>query len=512
MTANIKTLVDAFVTQINNQDYNIAEDINALQEALDAIAYANIGQASFANGETLSGTKTLTDDSASLQFLNPNSADRDVSLPAVAATNHAFVVMNTNGSNYVLTVKNAGGTVIRIIPAGKTYMFVSDGTQWVVVGFDLYKTISPAQITASQNNYNPTGAYEADIMRLDSDAAYNITGLAGGSAGRMKIIRNIGTYTLTFKNEDASSTAANRFDFGADFALETKKTMLLIYDPTSARWGMIGGGASSSSSSDPIGNKRLSLESGVPVSTTDQTAKTTVYWTDGTTNLSVAVPSTTNRPFDIFYSLSAGTLSTVNWTNDTTRATALAYSLGYLVKSGDIDKLYLGTGRTTGTSGQCEMKMSGGTSAAQKIFLWNYYNRVSFPILVTETTNTWAYTTAAWRQWNASANNQFEFVTGVAEDCVNMTVWGHMYTTSGALIAYFNLGLDRSNAKDSQVNTISTDAAANVTRLGAGVFNGRVSVGYHYLALIEYGRANGVVIGDEGGTNIQSGAFGTFYC
>lgn len=249
MTANIKTLVDAFVTQINNQDYNIAEDINALQEALDAIAYANIGQASFANAETLAGTKTLTDDSPALQFLNPNTADRDVSLAAVAATNHSTVIMNTNGGNYVLTVKNAGGTVIRIVPPGKAFIFVSDGTQWIVVGFDLYKTISPAQITASQNNYNPTGAYEADIMRLDSDAAWDMTGLAGGSAGRIKVIRNIGAFTLTFKNEDASSTAANRFDFGADFALETKKTMLLIYDPTSARWGMIGGGGAATPSS-----------------------------------------------------------------------------------------------------------------------------------------------------------------------------------------------------------------------------------------------------------------------
>jgi len=30
MTANIQTLVDAFTTRTNQQDYNIAEDINNL--------------------------------------------------------------------------------------------------------------------------------------------------------------------------------------------------------------------------------------------------------------------------------------------------------------------------------------------------------------------------------------------------------------------------------------------------------------------------------------------------
>lgn len=245
MAVDIKALVDAYVTQVNAQDYNIAEDINNLQTALDALAYASVNQANFANTETLSAAKTLTDEDPALQFLNPNTADRDVNLSALADTNHIFGIMNTNGGNYLLTVKNAGGTVIRVVPPGKLYFFVSDGNQWVSVGWDLYKTISPTQITSNQNNYNPTGAYEADILRLDLDAARTITGLAGGSAGRIKIIENISSYALTFSNADTNSDAANRFDIGANFVLASKRIAFLIYDPTSSRWRILGDSFSS---------------------------------------------------------------------------------------------------------------------------------------------------------------------------------------------------------------------------------------------------------------------------
>jgi hypothetical protein len=96
--------------------------------------------------------------------------------------------------------------------------------------------ISPAAIAANQNNYAPTGHATASVMRLTASAAYNITGLAGGADGRMLTIMNVGANTITLKNQDAASTAANRFAFGADIALAADKTVGLIYDSTSQRW------------------------------------------------------------------------------------------------------------------------------------------------------------------------------------------------------------------------------------------------------------------------------------
>jgi hypothetical protein len=71
--------------------------------------------------------------------------------------------------------------------------------------------ITPSQITSNQNDYNPTGLSTATVLRLNSDAARAITGLAGGSDGRVVIIFNIGSNMLKLMDENTGSTAANRF-------------------------------------------------------------------------------------------------------------------------------------------------------------------------------------------------------------------------------------------------------------------------------------------------------------
>lgn len=99
--------------------------------------------------------------------------------------------------------------------------------------------ITPAQITASQNDYNPTGLSTASVVRLSTDAARNLTGLAGGSDGRVVALVNIGAFPLVLNNEDAASTAANRFAFGTTYVLGPNRVIVLIYDSTSARWRIL---------------------------------------------------------------------------------------------------------------------------------------------------------------------------------------------------------------------------------------------------------------------------------
>jgi hypothetical protein len=133
MAVNIKTIVDAFLTRVNHQDFNIAEDINNLQAALKELAYATLAQGEFANTQTMSANKTLTNDDSVMQFLNPNTDNRDVILPAVGATNHPFLIVNTNGGSYTLTVKTAGGSEVATLLPGKNSFFVSNGAQWIVL-------------------------------------------------------------------------------------------------------------------------------------------------------------------------------------------------------------------------------------------------------------------------------------------------------------------------------------------------------------------------------------------
>jgi hypothetical protein len=100
--------------------------------------------------------------------------------------------------------------------------------------------ISPAQITASQNDYNPTDLANANILRLDTDGgSYNITGLeaTGVNDGRLITLVNVDSVgILTLTSEDAASSAANRFSFNANKVINIGEAVTLWYDGTSSRW------------------------------------------------------------------------------------------------------------------------------------------------------------------------------------------------------------------------------------------------------------------------------------
>lgn len=84
------------------------------------------------NAETLSGTKTLLASDKMVQWLDPNGADRSVSLPAEeASTNLLYIILNTaDGAGEDLVVKNDGGTTIATLGPGMAGMFSCEGTNW----------------------------------------------------------------------------------------------------------------------------------------------------------------------------------------------------------------------------------------------------------------------------------------------------------------------------------------------------------------------------------------------
>lgn len=101
--------------------------------------------------------------------------------------------------------------------------------------------LTVAQITADEDDYSPTGLATRNTVRLSSDAARNITGLAGGADGRLLLFHNAGSYPITFKDESASSTAANRFALAdGDLVVQPDGMVLLQYDLASTRWRYCG--------------------------------------------------------------------------------------------------------------------------------------------------------------------------------------------------------------------------------------------------------------------------------
>lgn len=215
-----------------------------------------------------------------------------------------------------------------------------------------------------------------------------------------------------------------------------------------------------------------------------------------------------NTNFDVFAYNNAGTLTleTLAWTNSTTRATALTTQDGIYVKTGDTTRRYLGTYRTTGTIGQSK-------DSVDNRLLWNYYNRVTRPVYVTDGTDTWNYTTAAYQQANASAANQIGIVIGVAEVPVNLTVIGTASNTSANVLFAVAIGEDSvTTPVTNQIGRSTRTQVVNQTMLTTASMTRTPAAGYHYYAWLEYSAATGTTTwrGDGGdATILQNGISGT---
>lgn len=269
---------------------------------------------------------------------------------------------------------------------------------------------------------------------------------------------------------------------------------------------------------------RLTLTSGTPVTTSDVTGAATLYFSpykgnkialyDGTNWVmrSSAEVSISNGamggsfPHDIFAYDVAGTLTleAVQWTNDTTRATALALQNGVLVKSGTVTKRYVGTVRT-GAAAALE-------DSYAKRWVWNYYNRVLRPMRATDSTDTWNYTTSTWRQANASTANQLDFVVGWSEDLVSAQVSGLAKNSSANVDMIVGIGLDATNALATGCLTQGTVSQVANQYVGIGASLKTIpAVGRHFLSWIEISGASGTTTwaGDAGSpASAQSGIHG----
>lgn len=109
---------------------------------------------------------------------------------------------------------------------------------------DATAIITPAQITADQNDYNPGGSYPDDvIIRLDNNGSvYNITGLVDPGRRQIVWLVNVQNTAFILKHDSASSAAANRFYFPSrtDRILQPYSAICLWYDDASGHWRLIG--------------------------------------------------------------------------------------------------------------------------------------------------------------------------------------------------------------------------------------------------------------------------------
>jgi len=204
--------------------------------------------------------------------------------------------------------------------------------------------ISPAQITANQNDYNPAGLSTAAVLRVNSDASRNVTSLAGGADGRIVTIMNIGSFPIVLKNDDgATGTATNRFALTGDLTLAAKQSAMLMYDSTASRWRQVANGTASGAAAAAGGaNTQVQFNGGGTLA-----GSANMIW-DGTTfSVSHSAASATTAITGTTTSTTTGAKAVYAYASGTTGATYGVYGRNDSATTGAVG-VY---GRSTGTSG-----------------------------------------------------------------------------------------------------------------------------------------------------------------
>lgn len=169
---------------------------------------------------TFSGACVLTHNAASL--ILPSAANI-----TTAAGDTAIVQCISSGNYRVVAYNLATGGPL-----------VTSGN--VTTSFQLSGVLTPAQITATQNDYAPTGNATNTTWRLTSDISRPITGIAGGTQGRiLKLINSnaLGsTFNITLAAQNTGSSAVNRILSATDIVLRPGQEITLTYNTTDNRW------------------------------------------------------------------------------------------------------------------------------------------------------------------------------------------------------------------------------------------------------------------------------------
>lgn len=301
---------------------------------------------------------------------------------------------------------------------------------------------------------------------------------------------------------------------------------------------------------------RVALTSGTPVTTSDVTAATVVYYTphnhdvvpiytgNGTfafqvSELSLALNSNSGhtgyhqigKNFDLFVFLDGSTLRLGTgpaWSSDTSRGTGggsaeITKSFGLWVNANTMtirfgtgsgntvsvdsgEATYVGTIRCT-ADGQTEDSLA-------KRFVWNAFNQVARPMARFESTDSWSYSTSAWRQANNSAANQLDFVIGLPGHAVE-AVASSTTTNSDSTLTPVSIaiGLDSASAPATNCILGRDNATNSFAAFGRSHFRDSPGIGRHYLAWLEYGNTAGgdtqTWYGDAGEAITKNGIIGS---
>ncbi|NDB57583.1 hypothetical protein EB001_03960 [bacterium] len=277
-----------------------------------------------------------------------------------------------------------------------------------------------------------------------------------------------------------------------------------------------------------VANGRLTLESNVAVSTSDQTSKSTVYYTPFNGN-SISLYNTTsskweiitftqvslnlgtlvaNKNYDIFGYNDNGSLTLelgTAWASDTVRSTNIIIQNGVYCKNGNLTRRYLGTIRTTTTTSTEDSLI--------RRFVWNADNRVSRKVYYASATGPWTYSTDSWRAINNVSYN-IEVINGLSFGTINLSA-GVLYATPQQSVTYtYYFGIAKDGATSSSIVGTRSQTYGNSTQAQLSTQTiDYTGLGYHYYYPVErvYGNNTVTLYGSNAGSYF-GGIYGTWEC
>lgn len=241
---------------------------------------------------------------------------------------------------------------------------------------------------------------------------------------------------------------------------------------------------------------RLTLTTGVAVTTSDVIGAGTLYLTpflgnivsiwDGTqwiereltAEISLALSSlTSGKSYDVWVNWTGSELAltlSAAWTNDTTRADAVATRDGARVKSADHTYRLVGTIRTTGTT------TTEDSDANRYVLNENW--QVPRRLKKTEATASWSTNAMAWESLNGSTANRVNFLTDGRRP-VSLRHYAHTISDNSARGRFNGVGLDRTNGNDGRAGYVGSSSTGAVQMTAE--YDGSPTEGFHFLQLVQ---------------------------
>jgi hypothetical protein len=176
---------------------------------------------------------------------DPTVANRVITYLPSADTNDYIGAPNTL-INPDLSAVSGLSSIFWLVSGGTTVVAMSSGQQSAISAALAVATttLTPPSIGSNQNNYSPTGLSAAQVLRVSSSTAINMTGIDASQFidGETLYVVNVGSSNITLTNLDSNSASSNQFSFrgAASVVLTPNKAILLQYDATALRWRAIG--------------------------------------------------------------------------------------------------------------------------------------------------------------------------------------------------------------------------------------------------------------------------------